>query len=55
MAPINPYAFDNRQHILRKTIALHYVRQGNFEVGDMFAKASHCVVFLLSAQLGFNM
>ncbi|KAK3817403.1 MAG: CTLH/CRA C-terminal to lish motif domain-containing protein [Benniella sp.] len=38
VAPINPYAFDNRQHILRKTIALHYVRQGNFEVGDMFAK-----------------
>ncbi|KAI8356904.1 CTLH/CRA C-terminal to lish motif domain-containing protein [Mortierella sp. GBAus27b] len=31
MAPINPYAFDNKQHILRKTIALHYIRQGNFE------------------------
>ncbi|KAG0245821.1 hypothetical protein BGX31_005923 [Mortierella sp. GBA43] len=39
MAPINPYAFDNKQHILRKTIALHYIRQGNFEVGDTFAKA----------------
>ncbi|KAF9942371.1 hypothetical protein BGZ65_002493 [Modicella reniformis] len=40
MSPINLHAFDNRQHILRKTIALHYIRQGNFEIGDTFAKAS---------------
>ncbi|KAG0301591.1 hypothetical protein BGZ98_008208 [Dissophora globulifera] len=39
MAAINPHAFDNKEQILRKTIALHYIRQGNFEVGDMFAKA----------------
>ncbi|KAI7831225.1 CTLH/CRA C-terminal to lish motif domain-containing protein [Gamsiella multidivaricata] len=37
-AAINPHAFDNKEKVLQKTIALHYIRQGNFEVGDMFAK-----------------
>ncbi|KAF8929290.1 hypothetical protein BGZ58_009037 [Dissophora ornata] len=31
MAAINPHAFDNKEQVLRKTIALHYIRQGNFE------------------------
>ncbi|ORZ14281.1 CTLH/CRA C-terminal to lish motif domain-domain-containing protein [Lobosporangium transversale] len=38
MGTINPHAFDNKEKILRNTIAMHFIRQGNFEVGDAFAK-----------------
>lgn len=38
MAAINPHAFDNKENILRSTIAMHFIRQGNFEIGDTFAK-----------------
>ncbi|KAF9109856.1 hypothetical protein BGX27_007122 [Mortierella sp. AM989] len=38
MTTINSRAFDNKERILRNTVALHFIRQGNFEVGDMFAK-----------------
>ncbi|KAF9427933.1 hypothetical protein BGZ76_002134, partial [Entomortierella beljakovae] len=34
---INPHAFDNKEKILRTSVALHFIRQGNFEVGDTFA------------------
>ncbi|KAG0089883.1 hypothetical protein BGZ92_004061 [Podila epicladia] len=38
IAAINPHAFDNKENILRNTIAMHFIRQGNFEIGDTFAK-----------------
>ncbi|KAF8977562.1 hypothetical protein BGZ46_007297 [Entomortierella lignicola] len=31
MTTINPHAFDNKERILRNTVALHFIRQGNFE------------------------
>ncbi|KAI1321223.1 E3 ubiquitin-protein transferase rmnd5a [Mortierella claussenii] len=51
MGPINPHAFDNKEKILRNTIALHFIRQGNFEVGDAFAKASFLIGPFLEAGL----
>ncbi|KAG0266300.1 hypothetical protein BG011_002708 [Mortierella polycephala] len=42
MGAINPHAFDNKEKMLRNTIAMHFIRQGNFEIGDTFAKASRC-------------
>ncbi|KAG0046215.1 hypothetical protein BGZ83_008605 [Gryganskiella cystojenkinii] len=38
MSAINPHAFDNKENVLKTTIATHFIRQGNFEIGDMFAK-----------------
>jgi hypothetical protein len=38
MAAINPHAFDKKESILRNTIAMHFIRQGNFEIGDTLAK-----------------
>ncbi|KAG0236319.1 hypothetical protein BGW42_003731 [Actinomortierella wolfii] len=38
MAAMNPRAFENKEKLLQKTIALHFIRQGNFTVGDAFAK-----------------
>ncbi|KAG0021029.1 hypothetical protein BGZ80_003191, partial [Entomortierella chlamydospora] len=53
MTTINPHAFDNKEKILRNTVALHFIRQGNFEVGDMFAKASPAFL-LLSLEAGLT-
>ncbi|KAF9578446.1 hypothetical protein BGW38_005741 [Lunasporangiospora selenospora] len=39
MSTLSPHAFDNKEHILRNTIATHFIRQGNFEIGDKFAQA----------------
>ncbi|KAF9146823.1 hypothetical protein BGX30_007741 [Mortierella sp. GBA39] len=44
MAAINPHAFDNKENILRSTIAMHFIRQGNFEIGDTFAKETGLTV-----------
>jgi len=41
MAAINPHAFDNKANILKTTIATHFIRQGNFEIGDLFAKVRY--------------
>ncbi|KAF9974123.1 hypothetical protein BGZ73_002593 [Actinomortierella ambigua] len=38
MAAMNPRAFDNKEKLLQKTIAMHFIRQGNFILGDAFAK-----------------
>ncbi|KAF9174014.1 hypothetical protein BGX21_010092 [Mortierella sp. AD011] len=51
MTTINPHAFDNKEKILRNTVALHFIRQGNFEVGDMFAKASLALLSFITAAL----
>ncbi|KAK3843548.1 MAG: CTLH/CRA C-terminal to lish motif domain-containing protein [Linnemannia gamsii] len=44
MAAINPHAFDKKENILRNTIAMHFIRQGNFEIGDTFAKEAGLTV-----------
>ncbi|KAF9310410.1 hypothetical protein BGZ91_007103, partial [Linnemannia elongata] len=44
MAAINPHAFDHKENILRSTIAMHFIRQGNFEIGDTFAKETGLTV-----------
>ncbi|KAG0344070.1 hypothetical protein BG004_004762 [Podila humilis] len=44
IAAINPHAFDNKDHILRNTIAMHFIRQGNFETGDIFAREAGLTV-----------
>ncbi|KAG9072429.1 hypothetical protein KI688_000200 [Linnemannia hyalina] len=44
MAAINPHAFDNKENILRSTIAMHFIRQGNFEIGDTFARETGLTV-----------
>jgi hypothetical protein len=55
MAAINPHAFDNKENILRSTIAMHFIRQGNFEIGDTFAKvriivSTFCVLVLFAVR-----
>ncbi|CAJ0640990.1 3267_t:CDS:2 [Entrophospora sp. SA101] len=34
----NPQAFDDKDKILQKTVALHFIRQGKFELGETFIR-----------------
>ncbi|KAF9410474.1 hypothetical protein BGZ94_001636 [Podila epigama] len=38
ISAINPHAFDNKEKVLHNTIAMHFIRQGNFEIADTFAR-----------------
>ncbi|KAK9688392.1 hypothetical protein K7432_014418 [Basidiobolus ranarum] len=37
----NPQAFYGKEKVLNETIAQHFVRQGQFDVGDTFVKEAH--------------
>lgn len=34
----NPEAFAGKEHLLRRALAIHFIRQGQFDICDVFMK-----------------